>query len=203
MLAAAGPRLKKQPSGPLRDRLLLAGALFAVIISFLDSYRALSIMPQSEQVGWKSPLEYQLLKANTDFARASGRYIADSKLLAPGWTASCELPVLFPQMKVVAPRFVTHYFAIAGNPMEGALRRQAQIFVEGEKTSSLKRIEWLAARFRVVIETGRANAVAAPESESARVLATLQSIDPRWHRVLKAGGLVLMLPNGEAPQSPR
>ena len=36
--------------------------------------------------------------------------------------------------------------------------------------------------------------VAVPESESNRVLATLQSIDPRWHRILKAGGLVLLLP---------
>jgi len=40
-----------------------------------------------------------------------------------------------------------------------------------------------------VIETGRANAVAAPESESARMLATLQSIDPGWHQVLEASGL--------------
>ena len=203
MLAAAGPRLEKQPGGSLRDRLLPAGALLAVVISFFHSYRALSIMPQTEQVAWKSPEEYQLLKADTDFARDAGRHIAHSKLLAPGWTASCELPLLFPHMKVVAPRFVTHYFAIAGNPMEGALRRQAQVFVEGEKNASPKRIEWLAARFRAVIERGRANAVAAPESESARVLATLQSIDPRWHRVLEAGGLVLMLPDGAAPESAR
>jgi len=52
-----------------------------------------------------------------------------------------------------------------------------------------------------VIETGRANAVAVPESESQRVLETLQSIDPNWHRVLEAGGLVLMLPNDSAPSS--
>jgi hypothetical protein len=52
-----------------------------------------------------------------------------------------------------------------------------------------------------VIETGRANAVAVPESESQRVLETLQSINPNWHRVLEAGGLVLMLPNDSAPSS--
>jgi hypothetical protein len=44
--------------------------------------------------------------------------------------------------------------------------------------------------------------VAAPEPESARVLAALQSIDPRWRRVLEAGGLVLMLPDGTAPEDP-
>jgi hypothetical protein len=103
-------------------------------------------------------------------------------------------------MKAVAPRLVTHYFANAGNPKEGNLRRQAQAFVEGERNNNPKRMEWLAARFRIVIESGRADAVAAPESESARVLATLQSFDPSWHRVLEAGGLVLMLPN-DTPQS--
>jgi hypothetical protein len=46
-----------------------------------------------------------------------------------------------------------------------------------------------------VIETGRANAIAAPAAESQRVLATLKSINPGWHRVLEAGGLVLMLPS--------
>jgi len=56
----------------------------------------------------------------------------------------------------------------------------------------------LEAKFRQVIESGRANAVAVPESESQRVLATLKSINPGWHRVLEAGGLVLILPgNGE------
>ena len=39
-----------------------------------------------------------------------------------------------------------------------------------------------------MIETGRANAVAVPESESHRVLATLKSIDPGWRGVLEAGG---------------
>ena len=137
----------------------------------------------------------------TDFARAAGKYIAHSKLLAPAWTASCELPLLFPKMKTVAPREVTHYFANAGNPKEGWLRRQAQVFVEAQKDNDPKRIEWLAARFRLLIESGRANAVAVPESESARVLTTLQSFNPSWHRVLEAGGLVLMLPGDTAPRS--
>jgi len=60
----------------------------------------------------------------------------------------------------------------------------------------------LANAFQLVIQSGRANAVAAPEPESARMLAALQSIDPRWRRVLKAGGLVLMLPQGGAPEGP-
>ena len=33
-----------------------------------------------------------------------------------------------------------------------------------------------------------------PNPRVHRVLATLQSIDPSWHQVLEAGGLVLMLP---------
>jgi hypothetical protein len=135
---------------------------------------------------------------NVEFAKAAGRYIAHAKLLAPIWTASCELPLLFPEMKVVAPRLVTHYFANAGNPQEGILRQQAQAFVEGDKSGNLQRLRSLEPKFRQLIETGRANAVAVPESESQRVLATLQSIDSRWHRVLEAGGLVLILPgNGE------
>jgi hypothetical protein len=203
MLAAAGPRLAERPGGLVRDRLITGVALFAVILTFFHSYRALSILPRSPQAAWKSPGEQQLLKANINFAGAADGYIAHSKLLAPTWTASCELPLLFPEMKVVAPRFVTHYFANAGNPKEGALRRQAQAFVEGQKADDLKRMQWVAGRFRMVIESGRANALAVPQSESERVLATLQSIDPRWHRVLEAGGLVLMLPNGAAPESPR
>ena len=195
LLPAAAPRLLgKQPAGPLGDRLLLTGALLAVIISFFYSYRALSITPISEQAGWKSPLEYQLVKENTDFARAAGKYIEHSKLLAPTWTAGCELALLFPEMKVVAPRLVSHYFVNAGNPEEGILRRQAQVFVEGDHSENLKRLQLLETRFRQVIETGRANAIAVPESESQRVLATLKSIDPAWHRVLEAGGLVLILP---------
>ena len=104
-------------------------------------------------------------------------------------------------MKVVAPRLVTHYFANAGNPEEGILRRQAQSFIEGDTSGNPTRLELLEPKFRQVIETRRANAIAVPESESQRVLATLQSIDPSWHQVLEAGGLVLMLPGnseGEA-----
>jgi hypothetical protein len=184
----------KQPADSLGDRLLLTGALLAIIISFFYSYGALSITPISPQAGWKSPLEYQLVKENTDFARAAGKYIQQSTLLAPTWTAGCELALLFPEMKEVAPRLVSHYFANAGNPEEGVLRRHAQAFVEGDTSANPKRLQSLEAKFRQVIETGRANAVAVPESESQRVLATLQSIDPNWHRVLEAGGLVLLLP---------
>ena len=198
MLAAAGPRLAEWPGGSLKDRMITEIALLAVILSFFYSYRVLSIMPRNAKLGlgWKSPREYQLLPANTDFAQAAGKYIAHSKLLAPDWTASCELPLLFPEMKVVAPRLVGHYFANVENPREGNLRARAQLFVEGGKNP--KEVQWLATPFRRVIESGRANAVAAPESESARVLATLQSINPSWHRVLEAGGLVLMLPSDAA-----
>jgi hypothetical protein len=98
-------------------------------------------------------------------------------------------------MKVVAPRLVTHYFTNAGNPEEGKLRRQAQGFVEGDRSGNPKRLQLLEPKFRQVIETGRANAIAAPAAESQRVLATLKSINPGWHRVLEAGGLVLMLPS--------
>jgi hypothetical protein len=165
-----------------------------VIITFVFDFHALSIIPISEQAGWKSPLEYQLVKENTEFAQAAGKYIEHSKLLVPTWTAGCELALLFPEMKEVAPRLVTHYFTNAGNPDEGLLRRRAQVFVEADKSGNPKQLQLLEPKFRQVIETGRANAVAVPESESDRVLATLQSIDPRWHRILKAGGLVLFLP---------
>jgi hypothetical protein len=204
MLAAAGPRLAEWPGGSLKDRMVTELALLAIILSFFYSYRVLSIMPRNAKlgIGWKSPKEYQLLPANTDFARAAGKYIAHGKLLAPNWTASCELPLLFPEMKVVAPRLVSHYFTNAGNPQEGVRRLGAQRFVEGEKTQKPLRTAMFAAAFRDVIRSGRANAVAAPESESTRVLTALQSIDPGWHRVLEAGGLVLMLPNGAAPESP-
>jgi hypothetical protein len=196
LLPAAAPRLLgKQPAGSPGHRLLVAGALLAVIISFFYNYRALSITPISEQAGWKSPFEYQLVKENTDFGRAAGKYIEHSKLLSPTWTAGCELALLFPQMKEVAPRLVTHYFTNAGNPEEGVLRREAQNFIERDRSGNLKRIQLLEPKFRQVIETGRANAVAVPKSESPRVLTALQSIDPSWHRVLEAGGLVLLLPN--------
>jgi hypothetical protein len=170
-------------------------------VSFAYSFRGLSILPRDPGlgIGWKSPTGCQLLPANIAFARAAGKYIAHAKLLAPNWTASCELPLLLPEMKVVAPRLVTHYFANAGNPDEGILRRQAQSFIEGYDSADVKQLESLEPKFRQVIQSGRANAVAVPESESQRVLATLQSIDPSWHRVLEAGGLVLLLPgNNEA-----
>ena len=77
---------------------------------------------------------------------------------------------------------------------------KAQTFVEGDKSGNLQRLRLLEPEFRQVIETGRANAVAAPESQSERVLATLKSIDPGWHRVLEAGGLVLMLPGNTQPE---
>jgi hypothetical protein len=172
-------------------------------VSFLYAIRGLSIAPRNPKlgIGWKAPSECQLLPTNLDFAKAAGRYIAHAKLLAPNWTASAELPLLFPQMKIVAPRAVTHYFANAGNAEEGSLRRQAQAFVEGDKSGNPQRLRSLEPKFRKVIETGRANAVATPESEGDRVLATLKSIEPGWHRVLEAGGLVLMLPSNVEPEA--
>jgi hypothetical protein len=187
--------------GSFKDRVIAELGLLAVVAALCLSYRELSVMPRSAERGWKSPREWQLLKANTDFAQAAGKYIAHSKLLAPNFTASCELPLLFPKMKIVAPRLALHYFANAGNSKEGALRQRAQEFVQGDKTNDAKRAATFASAFRTVIKSGRANAVAAPESESARILAALQSIDPTWHRVLDAGGLVLMLPNDMEPNS--
>ena len=200
MVAAAGSRLAR-PGSFVKDRLATLLALFAVLVTFLYAYRGLSIVPRDPKlgIGWKSPSECQLLPANLDFAKAAGSYIAHAKLLAPNWTASAELPLLFPQMKIVAPRAVTHYFANAGNAEEGILRRQAQAFVEGDKSGNPQRLQSLEPKFRKVIETGRANAVATPESESDRVLVTLKSIEPDWHRVLEAGGLVLMLPGNAEP----
>ena len=194
LIAAAGPRLMRTSN--TRDRTINGTALAAIIVSFVFTYRGLSILPRDPKlgVGWKSPTECQLLPANIDFAKAAGRYIAHAKLLAPTWTAGCELPLLFPEMKVVAPRLGYHYFANAGNPEEGNLRNQAETFINGNRRFSPDRLKSLEPEFRQVIETGRANAVAVPESESQRVLATLKSIDPRWHRVLEASGLVLMLP---------
>jgi hypothetical protein len=202
LLGAAGPRLTA-PRSALKDRLVTMVALSAVIVTFSYSYRGLSIMPRDPKlgIGWKSPTEYQLLPANVQFAKAAGSYIAHVKLLVPTWTAGCELPLLFPEMKVVAPRLVVHYFANAGNAEEGILRQEAQAFIEENAPENVTRLQVLESRFREVIETGRANAVAVPESENQRVLATLQSIDPSWHRVLAAGGLVLMLPGNSAPKN--
>src|SRR6266498_1999999 len=180
----------------------LSALIAAIIAGFAYAYRRVSILPRDPKlgVGWKSAKECQLLPANIAFAKAARKYIAHAKLLAPGWTASCELPLLFPEMRVVAPRLVTHYFANAGNPNEGVLRAKAQAFVVGDKSGNLQRLRSLEPEFRQVIETGRANAVAAAESESERVLTTLKSIDPGWHRVLEAGGLVLDVTGKAQPE---
>jgi len=185
----------------VKEQAVTGAALAAIIVSLVFTYRGVSILPRDPKlgVGWKSPTECQLLPANIDFAKAAGRYIAHAKLLAPIWTASCELPLLFPEMKVVAPRLVTHYFANAGKPEEGTLRNQAAAFIGGERLGSPDRVKALELKFRKVVESARANAVAVPESESQRVLATLKSIDPGWRRVLEAGGLVLLLPSGAGP----
>jgi hypothetical protein len=103
-------------------------------------------------------------------------------------------------MKVVAPRLVMYYFPNAGNSDEGMLRGQAEAFIEPAKSDNPRRLELLEPKFRQVIQTGRANAVAVPKSESERVLTTLKSIDAGWYRVLEAGGLVLLLPGDSAPK---
>ena len=201
LIAGAGSQLA-QKGRVMNARAQTVLALSAIVVAFVGSYHGLSVLPRyaRQGIGWKSPREYQLLPANLDFAKAAGPYIAHAKLLAPNWTASCELPLLFPEMKVVAPRLVAHYFANAGNPDEGILRRQAQAFIEENPPENARRLQLLEPKFRHVIETDRANAVAVPESESQRVLATLKSINPGWHRVLKAGGLVLMLPGNTEPR---
>jgi len=201
LIAGAGSQLA-QKGRVMNARAQTVLALSAIVVAFVGSYHGLSVLPRyaRQGIGWKSPRECQLLPANLDFAKAAGPYIAHAKLLAPNWTASCELPLLFPEMKVVAPRLVGHYFANAGNPEEGTLRRQAQAFIEGDKSGNPQGVRGLEPKFRQVIETGRANAIAVPESESQRVLAALKSINPEWHRVLEAGGLVLMLPNNTEPR---
>src|SRR5207253_2807740 len=133
------------PGSLLKDRLSTLVAVLAVVGSFVYGYRGVSIMPRDAKlgIGWKSPREYQLLPANVDFAKAAGPYIAHAKLLAPNWTASCELPLLLPEMKVVAPRLVTHYFANAGNLEEGILRQQAQAFIETNPSHDATRLQLL------------------------------------------------------------
>src|SRR5438034_8505941 len=199
LIAGTGSQLA-QKGRVMNARAQTVVALSALVVAFVGSYHGLSVLPRyaRQGIGWKSPRESQLLPANLDFAKAAGPYIAHAKLLAPNWTASCELPLLFPEMKVVAPRLVSHYFSNAGNAEEGILRRQAQAFIEEDNSENPKRFQLLESKFLKVIETGRANAVAVPEAESQRVLATLQSIDPRWHRVLEAGGLVLLLPGKQS-----
>src|SRR5438105_2375363 len=200
-LGAAGSQLA-QKGRIMNARAQTVLALSAIVVAFVGSYHGLSVLPRDARqgIGWKSPRECQLLPANLDFAKAAGPYIAHAKLLAPNWTASCELPLLFPEMKVVAPRLVVHYFANAGKPDEGILRRQAQAFIEENPPDNARRLQLLEPKFRRVIETGRANAVAVPESESERVLTTLKSIGGGWYRVLEAGGLVLMLPGDSMPK---
>ncbi len=202
LIASAGSQLTQKGRG-MNSRAQTVLALSAIVVAFVGSYHGLSVLPRDARqgIGWKSARECQLLPANLDFAKAAGPYIAHAKLLAPDWTASCELPLLFPEMKVVAPRLVVHYFANAGNPDEGTLRRQAQAFIEENPPENARRLQLLEPKFRHVIETGRANAVAVPESESERVLTTLKSIDGGWYRVLEAGGLVLMLPGASTPKN--
>jgi hypothetical protein len=201
LIAAGIPRLIR-PSN-VGERAVTATALVAIVLSFVFTYRGVSILSGDPKlgVGWKSPTECQLLPANVEFAKAAGKYIAHAKLLAPTWTAGCELPLLLPQMKVVAPRLVTHYFVNAGNPTEGDLRRQAEAFIQGQTGGNAQRLRSFEPKFREVIQTRRANAVAVPVSQTRRVLATLRSIDPGWHRVLQAGGLVLLLPSNAEPTS--
>jgi hypothetical protein len=201
LIAAARPQLAHK-GNMITERLTTVFALSAIVVSFVGSYHGISILPKDARlgIGWKAPGECQLLPANLDFAKTAGRYIAHAKLLAPIWTAGCELPLLFPEMKVVAPRMVTHYFANAGNPEEGNLRNQAQAFINEDLGFGSDRLKSLEPKFRQVIESGRANAVAVPESQSERVLTTLKSIDDGWYRVLEAGGLVLMLPGDSTPK---
>ena len=201
LIAAARPQLAHK-GNVITERLTTVFALSAIVVSFVGSYHGISILPKDARlgIGWKAPGECQLLPANLDFAKAADRYIAHAKLLAPIWTAGCELPLLFPEMKVVAPRMVTHYFANAGNPEEGNLRNQAQAFINEDRGFGSDRLKSLEPKFRQVIESGRANAVAVPESQSERVLTTLKSIDDGWSRVLEAGGLVLMLPGDSTPK---
>ena len=203
LIAAAGPQLAHK-GNVITEGLTTVFALSAIVVSFVGGYHGISILPKDARlgIGWKAPGECQLLRANLDFAKAADRYIAHAKLLAPIWTAGCELPLVFPEMKVVAPRLVAHYFANAGNPEEGNLRNQAEGFINGDRGLGPDQLKSLEPKFRQVIETGRANAVAVPKSESDRVLATLKSIDAGWHRVLEAGGLVLMVPGDSAPNSP-
>jgi hypothetical protein len=80
LLAAAGSRLA-QPGSFLKGRLITALALSAVTVSFVYTYRGLSILPRDPKlgIGWKSPSEYQLLPANIAFANAAGRYIAQQR----------------------------------------------------------------------------------------------------------------------------
>ncbi len=191
-------RPSPEADGKWQSRVLPVIGLLVVLIISSYNYRKLSISPRNKRLTWKSPFADQILPANLQFAAAAGPYIARSKLLAPGWTASCELPLLFPRMKVVAPRLVTHYFDNAGNSSEGALRGMAQAFIEDRKINDPNILARLSASFQTVITSGRATAIAVSETQSERVTKALRLFDPRWHRVLQAGGLVLILPDATA-----
>src|SRR6266581_4705172 len=86
LVAAAGPRLA-HVSSPLKNRVITALALSAVIVSFFYTYRRVSILPRDPKlgIGWKSPSERQLIPANVAFAKAAGNYIAHTNLLAKKW----------------------------------------------------------------------------------------------------------------------
>jgi hypothetical protein len=127
------------PSRLLGNRMVLAVGVGAIVAVILFSSPSLMILPRPGQFEWKSPSDLQFERNNLAFARVAGSYLEHSKLLAPGWTASCELPLLFPEMKVVAPRLVMHYFANAGKTNEGLVRRMAQAFIETDPLYVLRR----------------------------------------------------------------
>ena len=129
LIATAGSQLA-QKGRVMNARAQTVLALSAIVVAFVGSYHGLSVLPRDAKlgVGWKSPREYQLLPANLDFAKAAGPYIAHAKLLAPTWTAGCELPLLFPEMKVVAPRLVYALFRQRRQPRRRQLRNQAAGF---------------------------------------------------------------------------
>lgn len=192
----SGPKLswRSQGWGVIGALLIVAFVVF--------SFRSLAIAPRGNGLGWKSPGDLQIRPENMAFARAAHSYLVQSKLLAPAWTASCELPLLFPHMKVVAPRLAIHYFANAGKGREGALRRMAQAYVEGEKTTNKRRAAALLRSFETIVKSDSVTAIAVPAAQSARVMTTLRRVDPRWRRVLEAGGLVLLLPQAQNSSRP-
>ena len=67
-----------------KERAITGAALAAIILSFVFTYRGVSIVPKDPKlgIGCKSPTECQLLPANLQFAKAAGKYIANAKLLA-------------------------------------------------------------------------------------------------------------------------
>jgi len=129
LIAAAGPRLAR-PADARSERSLEQRSR-RIVLSFVFTYRGVSILPGKYEAwgGWKSPTECQLLPANIEFA-TTGRQIHRARKAARAYLDSqLRVALLFPEMKVVAPRLVTHYFANAGNPEEGSLRNQAAAFL--------------------------------------------------------------------------